>query len=148
VFCQPCDNRTEFIKRWIYEGSYAASIVEIVWFLNRRCRCFWVNQGPEFIWKRLFDAVSDDPDMEYTMVDATIVKVHRHGQGAKGGPVPPLALELPPLLHRVCQGRCAPLGGAAAPVNRRAAGARGGPPVPCDKSKFRRYDRVLLRYEF
>jgi hypothetical protein len=37
------------------------------------------------IWKRLFDAVSDDPDMEYTMVDATIVKVHRHGQGA-GGP--------------------------------------------------------------
>ena len=23
--------------------------------------------------------------MEYTMVDATIVKVHRHGQGAKGG---------------------------------------------------------------
>jgi len=35
--------------------------------------------------KRLFDAVSDDPDMEYAMVDATIVKVHRrHGQGAKG----------------------------------------------------------------
>ncbi len=35
--------------------------------------------------RRLFDAVSDDPDMEYAMVDATIVKVHRHGQGAKGG---------------------------------------------------------------
>jgi hypothetical protein len=28
---------------------------------------------------------SDEPDMEYAMVDATIVKVHRHGQGAKGG---------------------------------------------------------------
>ena len=42
----------------------------------------WVKAD---IWKRLFDAVSDDPDMEYTMVDATIVKVHRHGQGAKGG---------------------------------------------------------------
>src|ERR1700684_1309936 len=27
----------------------------------------------------------DTPDMEYAMVDATIVKVHRHGQGAKGG---------------------------------------------------------------
>jgi transposase len=37
------------------------------------------------VWKRLFDALSDDPDMEYAMVDATIVKVHRHGQGAKGG---------------------------------------------------------------
>ena len=37
------------------------------------------------IFKRLFDAASDEPDMEYAMVDATIVKVDRHGQGAKGG---------------------------------------------------------------
>lgn len=37
------------------------------------------------VFKRLFDAVSDHPDMEYAMVDATIVRVHRHGQGAKGG---------------------------------------------------------------
>ncbi len=35
---------------------------------------------------RMFEAASDDPDMEYAMVDATIVRVHRHGQGAKGGP--------------------------------------------------------------
>jgi hypothetical protein len=27
-----------------------------------------------------------DPDFEYVMVDGTIVRVHRHGQGAKGGP--------------------------------------------------------------
>ena len=37
------------------------------------------------VFQRLFDAVSEEPDMEYAMVDATIVKVHRHGQGAKGG---------------------------------------------------------------
>ena len=37
------------------------------------------------VFKKLFDAVSDEPDLEYAMVDATIVKVHRHGQGAKGG---------------------------------------------------------------
>jgi len=37
------------------------------------------------VFKRLFESVSDDPDMEYAMVGATIVKVHRHGQGAKGG---------------------------------------------------------------
>ena len=37
------------------------------------------------VFKRLFDACSDEPDLEYAMVDATIVKVHRHGQGAKGG---------------------------------------------------------------
>ena len=37
------------------------------------------------VFKRLFDAVSDEPDMEYAMVDATIVRVHRHGRGAKRG---------------------------------------------------------------
>ncbi len=37
------------------------------------------------VFVRLFEACSDDLDMEYAMVDATIVKVHRHGQGAKGG---------------------------------------------------------------
>jgi transposase len=42
----------------------------------------WVKAD---VWQRMFDAVSDEPDMEYVMVDATIVKVHRHGQGAKGG---------------------------------------------------------------
>ena len=30
-------------------------------------------------------AVSDVPDVEYAMIDATIVPVHRHGHGAKGG---------------------------------------------------------------
>ncbi len=37
------------------------------------------------VFKRIFDAVSDEPDMECAMIDATIVKVRRHGQGAKGG---------------------------------------------------------------
>ena len=42
----------------------------------------WVQAD---VFKRIFDALSDDPDMEYAMIDATIVKVHRHGMGAKGG---------------------------------------------------------------
>ena len=37
------------------------------------------------VFVRLFKACSDEPIMEYAMVDATIVKVPRHGQGAKGG---------------------------------------------------------------
>ncbi len=37
------------------------------------------------VFERIFEAVSDDPDMEYVMIDATIVPVHRHGHGAKGG---------------------------------------------------------------
>ena len=42
----------------------------------------WVKAD---VFQALFDAVSEQPDMEYAMVDATIVKVHRYGQGAKGG---------------------------------------------------------------
>ena len=41
----------------------------------------WVKAD---VFQALFDAVSEQPDMEYAMVDATIVKVHRHGQGASG----------------------------------------------------------------
>ena len=37
------------------------------------------------VFERIFDALSDEPDMEFAMIDGTIVKVHRHGQGAKGG---------------------------------------------------------------
>ena len=42
----------------------------------------WVKAD---VFKRIFDAVSDDPDMEYAMVDATIVRVHRHGPGGVEG---------------------------------------------------------------
>jgi transposase len=41
----------------------------------------WVKAAVFF---RLFQACSDEPDFEYAIVDATIVQVHRHGQGAKG----------------------------------------------------------------
>ena len=37
------------------------------------------------IFKPIFDALSDKPEMEYAMIDATIVTIHRHGQGAKAG---------------------------------------------------------------
>ncbi len=37
------------------------------------------------VFKRMFDALPNEPDMEYAMIDATIVRVHRHGQGPKGG---------------------------------------------------------------
>ena len=42
----------------------------------------WVKAD---VFKRIFDALSGDPDLEFAMIDGTIVKVHRHGQGAKGG---------------------------------------------------------------
>jgi hypothetical protein len=36
------------------------------------------------VFKRLFDAVPDNPDRQLAMAGAIIVKVHRPGQGAKG----------------------------------------------------------------
>lgn len=57
----------------------------------------WVQAD---VFKRIFDALSDQPDMEYAMIDVSgrtpcvresprkIVKVHRHGMGAKGGSKP------------------------------------------------------------
>ena len=40
---------------------------------------YWSDKG---VWTRIFEALSDDPDMEYAMIDGTIVPVHRHGHGA------------------------------------------------------------------
>ena len=34
---------------------------------------------------RMFRALAKDADFDYAMTDGSIVKVHRHGQGAKGG---------------------------------------------------------------
>jgi transposase len=33
----------------------------------------------------MFRALASEADLEYAMIDGTIVKVHRSGQGAKGG---------------------------------------------------------------
>ena len=32
-----------------------------------------------------FNTLADGPDFEYVIVDGTIVRVHQHGTGAKGG---------------------------------------------------------------
>ena len=37
------------------------------------------------VWESLFKALSDDPDFEFVMMDATIVRAHQHSAGAKGG---------------------------------------------------------------
>ena len=42
----------------------------------------WSKAG---VFERIFEAVSGEPDMEYAMIDGTIVPVHRHGHGARGG---------------------------------------------------------------
>jgi transposase len=43
----------------------------------------WVAKG---VFERLFQVLSGDPDFEYALIDGTIIRVHQHGTGAKGGP--------------------------------------------------------------
>ncbi|WP_139479453.1 IS5 family transposase [Bradyrhizobium ivorense] len=42
----------------------------------------WSAKG---VWCRIFEAMSDDPDFEYLIVDSTIVRAHQHAAGAKKG---------------------------------------------------------------
>ncbi len=49
-----------------------------VWKRFRR----WAQKG---VFERVFNELSGEPDFEYALVDGTIVKVHRHGIGAKRG---------------------------------------------------------------
>jgi transposase len=44
----------------------------------------WSRKG---VWRRIFEAMSNDPDFEYLIVDSTIVivRAHQHAAGAKKG---------------------------------------------------------------
>jgi putative transposase len=41
----------------------------------------WAHMG---VWERLLRTLSDDPDFEYVLIDATHIRVHQHGAGARG----------------------------------------------------------------
>ena len=41
----------------------------------------WSRKG---VWERIFNALSQDADNEYAMIDSTIVRAHQHSAGAKG----------------------------------------------------------------
>jgi transposase len=42
----------------------------------------WSRSG---VWKRVFQALAEDSDNEYVMIDFTIVRAHQHSARAKGG---------------------------------------------------------------
>ena len=42
----------------------------------------WTRKG---IFERLFSLVSGEPDLEYALIDGTIVQAHQKASGAKGG---------------------------------------------------------------
>ena len=42
----------------------------------------WDKKG---VWKRLFTELGENPDLEYLIIDSTIVRAHQHAAGVKGG---------------------------------------------------------------
>jgi putative transposase len=42
----------------------------------------WAKRG---VWDRILHAVADDPDFEYVVIDATVIRAHQHSAGGKGG---------------------------------------------------------------
>ena len=52
------------------------------WKNTQRRFCRWRDKG---IWEKLLEQLIDEPDFEWLMIDASHIKVHPHGVGAKGG---------------------------------------------------------------
>ena len=52
------------------------------WKNTHRRFCRWRDKG---LWEALLEALIDDPDYEWLMIDASHIKVHPHGAGARGG---------------------------------------------------------------
>lgn len=42
----------------------------------------WSKAG---VWQQVFEALSEDPDFEYVMIDSTVIRSHQHAAGGKGG---------------------------------------------------------------
>jgi transposase len=52
------------------------------WKNTHRRFCRWRDKGA---WERLLEVLMAEPDFEWLMIDASHVKVHQQGTGARGG---------------------------------------------------------------
>jgi transposase len=80
------DNRLflEAVLWMVRTGAPWRDLPKAFGFWNSVFRRFrrWVQAG---VFEYLFQALSGDPDFEYALIDGTIIRVHQHGTGAKGG---------------------------------------------------------------
>ena len=74
----------EAVFWWVRTGSPWRDLPPAFGRWNSQFRRFrrWAKSG---IFESLFKAVSEDPDLEYALIDGTIVQVHQKASGAKGG---------------------------------------------------------------
>ena len=42
----------------------------------------WAKNG---VWEKILEAIIDEPDFEWLMIDSSYIKVHQHAAGAAGG---------------------------------------------------------------
>ena len=42
----------------------------------------WSDKG---VWQMIFNTLVEDADLEWIMIDSTIIRAHQHSAGAKGG---------------------------------------------------------------
>ena len=52
------------------------------WSNTHRRFIRWRDKG---IWEKLLEALMEEPDLEWLMIDASHIKVHPHAAGARGG---------------------------------------------------------------
>ena len=52
------------------------------WKNTHRRFCRWRDRG---VWSSLLEALIDDPDFAWLMLDASYIKAHPHSAGARGG---------------------------------------------------------------
>ena len=52
------------------------------WKNTHRRFCRWRDKGT---WEKVLEALIDEPDFEWLLIDASHVKVHPHAVGARGG---------------------------------------------------------------
>jgi transposase len=80
------DNRLflEAVLWMVRTGAPWRDLPELFGSWNSVFRRFrrWAQAGA---FERLFHILSGDPDFEYALIDGTIIRVHQHGTGAKGG---------------------------------------------------------------
>jgi transposase len=80
------DNRLflEAVLWMVRTGAPWRDLPELFGSWNSVFRRFrrWAQAG---VFERLFHILSGDPDFEYALIDGTIIRVHQHGTGAKGG---------------------------------------------------------------
>lgn len=84
---RPADNNRQFLNAVMWIARTGAPWRDLPerygdWKNTHRRFSRWATRG---VWRSVFAALNVNADMEYLMMDSTIVKAHQHSAGAKKG---------------------------------------------------------------